>query len=1146
MLESLAVIAKITPSVMRVVRRLYGPEELAASFTGEQTWARRLLLRRDGYALVASEVARTLRDDDSVKREIGTTDSQWDAVAEDVGSVLVDALGTRASLINLTIDPECVIALCLDSGKGRELVDSFRGEEKPVARISLVLRGTLAVVSELVRRANWLQTELAILQIQSLDRTEEIVGRTALLLDDALRAGNALTVRNSKSWPSVIQSALHALQPLAEYYPPELSLHALASDIPVTRIDADSLDTTLQDGLYWNGSFYGEAIPFNAFVRSVASERVESLVVVLGNPGSGKSTIVKDLVIERLNDGDVAVFARLEDVASLAADRDIVESERDAIDLIAAAMGRMLRTSVPPDLILDAGARSRDQTKNQSDVLIVLDGLDEVPTSSGRSDIRRLISLLTRCGYTVVLTSRISGYAEKWAGAFHLGVQPLEAESSQRIASAWFAATRDPEARRRYEQAVEATSLSHVVSNPLTLGFVCFLAHHGEVPSNAARVLERFVDHFLRRKWHPQSRWIDDDAQIASKIEAAADVAWSMAVRQQSDLQLAWQDSAVLAEIERDVARSDSPYVIYDAGLLIPYGALEAPTSKRYQRVRWMHRVIHEYFVAYRLRQKANAIDDEAWQILLMAFLNDSWYPSLHQTCQLLEDSPQLHRLISALRLEIEDRDTPDGAIGDALTLVGNYCHCRERRCVLAGHMAMLSRWSDSFHLDAEVALEFALRDLNTVAAFVSVLTRIPNYRGVTRGHVDALLEAGALRMADPAHARLVWSVRMTSDPEAEFPKALELARVSGEMPGHLAISIDDEPGLVKDLASELIRHFESGPSALSAFELAHLDEVLLGCLQQTDDLPARLALAIQVRALWYGTPDWKAMAMLIGDDPQPRDLIALGPDLERESRWTAPSKFRDMMGAARAVEYFNSFGRDKPWEFPGVLTGRTGSLTEAENVINEFRTKPAVSLKDVEKLVRALIVLATTPSSRVFDTLAAWRYSENVLAVPGLWNRDIGIDSGCFTMVLNGQDWSELVVEARRDLASGSRKKRAGLILITAADIWTSQRNVRPSDRQKVSLLQALEMFREGVLALLASDDDFPLDPSGLHFLPDGVPEDARIDLASDVIQQVQNRSDPLALGLLVGAERALREAGALSYFYNVLARSRANLLGS
>ena len=81
-IQSLALIAKMAPSVMRVLCRLYGPEELAAPFTGEQTWARRLLVRRDSQTLVASEAARALRDARQHKREMGTTDAQSDAVAE--------------------------------------------------------------------------------------------------------------------------------------------------------------------------------------------------------------------------------------------------------------------------------------------------------------------------------------------------------------------------------------------------------------------------------------------------------------------------------------------------------------------------------------------------------------------------------------------------------------------------------------------------------------------------------------------------------------------------------------------------------------------------------------------------------------------------------------------------------------------------------------------------------------------------------------------------------------------------------------------------------------------------------------------------------------------------------------------------------
>jgi hypothetical protein len=603
------------------------------------------------------------------------------------------------------------------------------------------------------------------------------------------------------------------------------------------------------------------------------------LTILLGNPGSGKSTLAKDIAMARLARGEVAAFARLEDLASLPDIGVAAESETSAVAAVASAMSRITRVPVAGDVFTEARTELARGVDSESRVLIVLDGLDEIPTAAGRADVRRIVGVLVDCGYQVVMTSRVSGYSTPWPGALHAGVQPSSDPATARFALNWFQRSGDEAAEARFSHAAEDGRLSQVLSNPLTLGFACFVVHHGEVPMNAAGIFERFVDHFLRRRWHPIEHWVDDDAEIAEKLEAAADVAWAMA-RHEHGVHWLWKDSAVLAELEVEVQSARALYMTYDAGLLVPYGLLDEPTSRRFQRVRWMHRVVHEYLVASRLAQKLKSARDDWWPDLAGAILHPSWTETLQQLCQLLGDSPTLHEAIAKLQSVVEEGDVPDTDFAFSLAAMGRYCQCFGRRARLVETLANASFWAYAMRLDPDETVRYAIQLAGRhgdIDEFRSVLTSHGPYLALQPHHVDQLVEAGILVLSDPEQADVAWSTWLRCEPRETFPRELEMARTTGRFVGRLGFPHDAAPDVLRDLADDLVRHFKTGVSKVSASAIADLDDALADEFETLHGLPPRLQLVVEIRRARQETPDWPAIALLLGGDPHPRDVVALG-----------------------------------------------------------------------------------------------------------------------------------------------------------------------------------------------------------------------------------------------------------------------------
>jgi hypothetical protein len=732
---------------------------------------------------------------------------------------------------------------------------------------------------------------------------------------------------------------------------------------------------------------------------------------------------------------------------------------------------------------------------------------------------------------------------------------PLAEEAIQRTAERWFELSRDSDARTRYDTAASKPELSKVLNNPLTLGFVCFIAHHGEVPTNEASVFERFVDHFLRRKWHHPSRWIVDDARIARMTNAATDVAWAMARQPHGEMQLLWKDSAVLGELEQLSGSTDAPHQVYDSGLLVPYGMLDSPTSPRFQRVRWMHRVIHEYFVARRLSQRVASHTEDWWPEFLAAALHPGWINALHQTCQLLGDTPHLHGLIEVLRSEVAVRDTPDEALTRVLSWLGRYCNCTEVRERLAALFGHLRRWEDALRFNESIAVKLALELPDGHARIGTIASAVANYCRTGRSplaleHVDALLQASILDMSHSEDAEAVWLARLWADPLFWWPKALNAARTTGQLFVRWNFPGGVDPGMLAELADVLIQHFVDGPSQISAHTLAfQLDESLMSELRRREpDIPPRLALAVQIhRAYKLDMPDFTALVRLMAAQQHPLDVASLVPYVEEHTDWIATDpqqrELRPVVYASSCFSEFADAGYGS-WDGGSSMMLTDDSLSLAEAIVDGFDVDRMHSPSASESLLWALCVLAAIPSAKVFDTLVAW-YSDKEWA-PQV---DLGenqmkhpfLDHAGFVAVCNGQDWRKLVFEAREDIRVESRLTRAGLILCAAADTWTSPFNVRPLDRHFLQPSEAVNMWVEGVELLLRSEErELPGILREVFSVPDGLPGELRLGLARRIIELTTGGTGPIVTAARAGAERALADAGALAGCYEEIATPR------
>lgn len=516
------------------------------------------------------------------------------------------------------------------------------------------------------------------------------------------------------------QGLSSALNAAPDYYPPTFTTSELGESLQVVELVDEQFDRFASEGLYWNGRLYGSALPASALIRS------QSLTVLLGDPGSGKTTLARKLVLDALQANQSAIFARLEDL-----DTEFAEyPNSNPLDAIVLASAKSARIALSRR---EAAEITKFWHDTGASPLIVLDGLDEVATAAGVQEARNTARTLVELGGTVIITSRLAGYTQPWQQVkYHFGMLPLDEEQQRAFGTRWFDLTGSENAPERFADALSQESLGAILSNPLTLGFVCMIAHHEHVPHTPAAVIDRFIDHFIRAPWKPPEQQIWDVGRVSHLRAQAISAAWAMALLKR-DQTTRWADTATLAEIASQTT-GENALDTYDIGLLIPHGHLE-PRGDTHQSARWLHRRIHENLVAQKLCTLITQ-DDPKWKNLINnAVMLPTWSEAFFQCLDLLSD----HSRIAVTRHLLDEAqlgDTPDADFA----LAAGMAACKQEQTSLTKevitHLTDESAWGSAISLN----LREALNQLAKVAAG-GKSPDLPTFQHTLSTHPDILNE---------------------------------------------------------------------------------------------------------------------------------------------------------------------------------------------------------------------------------------------------------------------------------------------------------------------------------------------------------------------------------------------------------------------
>ena len=261
-----------------------------------------------------------------------------------------------------------------------------------------------------------------------------------------------------------------------------------------------------------------------------SEEHNDPLVLVEGSPGIGKTTFCLKLAHDWANGAMPRDFPSFKLVFLLKC-RDIIE------DVVEEIFEQLL----PEDLeekVKEALANFLEDLDNQKQVLIILDGLDELPEKS-EDCVNKVLGRkkLSFC-YMLALTRQEKGIETREQFKFDrcLAIEGFSKENSFEYIRKHFrniGTEHSYKGERLIEEIKRNPLLRHLQSNPLNLLLLCVVyeEHEGNLPSSMTAVYQTIVRCLLRRycareELNVPKKDEDLDKQFEIPILALGELAW--------------------------------------------------------------------------------------------------------------------------------------------------------------------------------------------------------------------------------------------------------------------------------------------------------------------------------------------------------------------------------------------------------------------------------------------------------------------------------------------------------------------------------------------------------------------------------------------------------------------------------------------
>jgi HEAT repeat protein len=380
-------------------------------------------------------------------------------------------------------------------------------------------------------------------------------------------------------------------------------------------------------------------------------------LVLLGEPGAGKSTALQFIGlcfaraaenwhVERLKVNRAYIPIRLDLQTSAAS----IATSEALIDVLRAEVrGRLQCSPAEAEALLEAW-------KTSPGLLVLFDGLDEVPADL-RETVRRRIETFAQSGAAwVILTSRPAGF-QSLSGLNEYTLKPFEHPETEALPylrgwlavlkeKEWTAEHAESEARTLLEKMQARPALRRLLDNPLLLRLSAqHYALSGEIARNRADLYRLWVE----EAWQRATRRGAKEEEKRHFLQALEALAWHLHTgggNEEADLLQALQkfglaqDETAAADLLRRLREQ--------TGLLARLPQSEE--GKVRLRYAFSHQTLREYFVALRLQRAWEQDARRTWRFLQPRLHLPDWREPLALLVGALSEAEALRLLNWILR----------------------------------------------------------------------------------------------------------------------------------------------------------------------------------------------------------------------------------------------------------------------------------------------------------------------------------------------------------------------------------------------------------------------------------------------------------------------------------------------------------------
>ncbi|MEU6290847.1 NACHT domain-containing protein [Streptomyces sp. NPDC046988] len=313
--------------------------------------------------------------------------------------------------------------------------------------------------------------------------------------------------------------------------------------------------------------------------------RAHDRVLLRGDAGSGKTTLVQWLAVTAARDGD-----RVPYVLPL---RTLVRAGTlPAPTAFLTAVGCPL---TPPE-----GWAERVLTAGRG--LVLVDGLDEIPAAERHRTRDWLLALIRAYpGNRWLLTSRPSAVRPDWLageGFRELALTPMRRADVTTFVRRWHTAARAPEYEALLLDSLHTKrDLARLATNPLMCGLICALhrERRGYLPTGRKELYDAALTMLLARRDRERGMEAVDLGEEA-QLELLQRLAYALVLSGRTEMDVATAESLVeraLPSVASAAGRGDAATVLRE--LLLRSGLLRRPTEGTLD---FVHRTFQDYLGA--------------------------------------------------------------------------------------------------------------------------------------------------------------------------------------------------------------------------------------------------------------------------------------------------------------------------------------------------------------------------------------------------------------------------------------------------------------------------------------------------------------------------------------------------------------------